>query len=140
LKTVAFKDSNIGDQFEGTFAEDFLMDFYTSAHPYMPFIADDLAEEAGIYHTNPKLYYVPKQDALKEFNQDYGDELYMIEERPDKSQKDLESFGKPEDTDNTEKLLENLRESTKFSVDERSYIRARLFDMLIGDWDRHSDQ
>lgn len=140
LKTVAFKNSNMGDQFEGTFAEDFLMDFYTTAHPYMPFIADDLAEEAGIYHTNPKLFYIPKQDALKEFNQDYGDALYMIEERPDKSHKDLKSFGKPEDTDNTEKLMENLRESTKFSVDERAYIRARLFDMLIGDWDRHTDQ
>jgi hypothetical protein len=140
LKTVAFKESNIGDQFEGTFAEDFLMDFYTTAHPYTPFIVDDLAEEAGIYHTNPKLYYIPKQDALKEFNEDYGDELYMVEERPDKSHKDLESFGKPEDTDNTEKLLENLRKDTKYSVDERTYIRARLFDMLIGDWDRHTDQ
>jgi hypothetical protein len=140
LKTVAFKESNIGDQFEGTFAEDFLMDFYTTAHPYTPFIVDDLAEEAGVFHTNPKLYYVPKQDALKEFNEDYGDELYMIEERPDKSHKDLKSFGKPEDTDNTEKVLENLRKDTKYSVDERSYIRARLFDMLIGDWDRHTDQ
>src|SRR5690625_6094542 len=25
-------------------------------------------------------------------------------------------------------------------MDESSYIRARLFDMLIGDWDRHEDQ
>ncbi len=25
-------------------------------------------------------------------------------------------------------------------LDEASYIRARLFDMLIGDWDRHEDQ
>ena len=25
-------------------------------------------------------------------------------------------------------------------MDEESYIRARLFDMLIGDWDRHYDQ
>jgi hypothetical protein len=140
LKTVAFKNSNIGDAFEGTFAEDFLLDFYTTAHPYTPFIVADLAEEGGIYHTNPKLYYIPKQDALKEFNQDYGDQLYMVEERADKSHKDLASFGKPKDTDNTEKLMENLRKDPKFSVDERSYIRARLFDMLIGDWDRHTDQ
>ena len=28
----------------------------------------------------------------------------------------------------------------KYEVDEEAYIRARLFDMLIGDWDRHQDQ
>jgi len=140
LKTVAFKESNIGDEFENTFAETFLLDFYTTSHPYTPFIVDDLAKAAGIYHTNPKLYYVPKQNALKEFNQDYGDQLYMLEERPSKEQKDLESFGKSDDIDGTDKMLSKLREDTKFSVDERAYIRARLFDMLIGDWDRHTDQ
>jgi hypothetical protein len=28
----------------------------------------------------------------------------------------------------------------KYIVDENEYIKARLFDMLIGDWDRHYDQ
>src|SRR5690606_38653456 len=28
----------------------------------------------------------------------------------------------------------------KYKLDESAYIRARMFDMLIGDWDRHEDQ
>lgn len=140
LQSVAFKDRYIGKDLENTFAEDFLMDFYTSSHPYTPFIVGDLAEAVGIYHTNPILYYIPKQNVLGSYNEEYGDELYMVEEHPGKEHGDLQSFGSPDDIDGTDKVVENLRKDSKYKIDERAYIRARLFDMLIGDWDRHSDQ
>ncbi|OIQ21078.1 MAG: metallophosphoesterase [Flavobacterium sp. MedPE-SWcel] len=140
LQSVAFKTKYLGDDLENTFAESFLLDFYTTAHPYTPFIIGDLAESANIYHTNPKLFYVPKHNALKQYNAKYGDELYMIEEHPGKEHYDLASFGKPDDIEGTDNMLEDLRKNKKYSVDERAYIRARLFDMLIGDWDRHADQ
>src|SRR5690554_1453260 len=37
-------------------------------------------------------------------------------------------------------MHEELRESYKDQVDQKAMLRARLFDMLIGDWDRHQDQ
>jgi len=37
-------------------------------------------------------------------------------------------------------MLEKLRDDEKYAVDDDMYIRARLFDMVIGDWDRHVDQ
>lgn len=140
LQAVAFKERYIGDELENTFAESFLLDFYTTSHPYTPLIAGRLAGAIGVYHTNPQLFYIPKQNALKEYNNDFGDELYMIEEQVGKEQKDLESLGKPDDIAGTTEMLQNLRKDRKYSVDEKAYIRARLFDMLIGDWDRHSDQ
>ena len=42
-----------------------------------------MAEAVGVNYANPILYYVPKQPTLGEFNEDYGDALYLIEERPD---------------------------------------------------------
>ena len=36
--------------------------------------------------------------------------------------------------------MKKIHKSEDAIVDEASYIRARLFDMLIGDWDRHQDQ
>lgn len=140
LQKKAFKTVYVQDDIEETFMEDFLMDFYTSAHPYAAFAVDDLAGAVGIFHTNPKLFYVPKQTALGEFNLDYGDELYLIEERPDDGFEHLGSFGKPDKIVSTNKVLENLRKDEKYRIDEKAYIRARLFDMLIGDWDRHYDQ
>ena len=140
LQSVAFKDQFIANDFKNTYAEDFLFDFYTTSHPYTPFAIGNLADKIGVSHTNPALYYIPKHEALKEFNGDYGDELYMVEERSDGSQKDLKSFGKPNAILSTDDLLKNLHKDEKYSIDESSYIKARLFDMLIGDWDRHQDQ
>ncbi len=140
IQTVAFKNQFVENDFKNTYAEGFLLDFYTSSHPYTPFIVGELADPIGINHTNPKLFYVPKQSILGGFNQNFGDELYMIEERPSSGFTDLESFGKPDDIISTDDVLKNLIKDEKYKIDERAYIRARIFDMLIGDWDRHSDQ
>jgi hypothetical protein len=140
LQAVAFKDQFVANEFEDTYAENFLFDFYTTSHPYTPFAVGNLAEKIGLAHTNPILYYIPKHKALKGFNADFGDELYMVEERPTESQKNLKSFGQPNTIIGTDDLLKNLHKDEKYTVDETAYIKARLFDMLIGDWDRHSDQ
>lgn len=140
LQAVAFKDQYVAKDFEDTYTEGFLLDFYTSTNPYYPFTIGELADPLGLYHTNPELYYVPKQNVLQEFNSNYGDELYMLEERPMKKFSDDPIFGKPNDIIGTDELLTNLRSDEKYKVDEKMYIRARLFDMLLGDWDRHSDQ
>lgn len=141
LQSVAFKDQNVAHQFEDTYAEDFILDFYTTAHPYLPFAVGHLAAPLHIPHTNPKLYFIPKHAALNTFNDNYGDELYMIEERVASSQVDVSSFGEnPDEIISTLDMMEKLRKNEKHQVDETAYIRARLFDMLIGDWDRHDDQ
>ncbi|GIZ09847.1 hypothetical protein FUMI01_25730 [Flavobacterium sp. UMI-01] len=140
LQSVAFKEQYVENAFENTYTEDFLLDFYTSSHPFTPLIIAHLAEPIGVSHSNPKLFYVPKQKGLKEFNSDFGDELYFIEEQASSSQKDLISFQKPNDILSTEEVLEKIHQDEKYSIDENAYIRARLFDMLVGDWDRHHDQ
>ena len=64
----------------------------------------------------------------------------MIEEHTGDGHKDLSSFGYSNTLDSTDKMLENLRDDEKYEVDSKLYLRARLFDMVIGDWDRHVDQ
>lgn len=140
LQSVAFKDQYVETDFQDTYAEGFLLDFYTTAHPYTPFSIGNMADKLGLAHSNPVLYYIPKQNALKEFNSNFGDALYMVEERASDNQKDARSFGKPNDIISTEDMMKNLHKDEKYSVDEKAYMKARLFDMLIGDWDRHQDQ
>ncbi|MFT6416574.1 MAG: hypothetical protein ACJARZ_001924 [Dokdonia sp.] len=140
LQTTAFKDTYVEEDLEGSFADSFLLDFYTTAHPYTPTAIGTLADAVGVYHTNPALYYIPKQEGLGIYNDEYGDELYILEERVASSHIDLESFGKPHKILSTNDVLQEIDKSGKAVVDEPSYIRARLFDMLIGDWDRHEDQ
>ena len=140
LQANVSQDAYIGSALEGTAIERTLYDFYTTANPYTPFAIGTLSESVGVLHTNPKLMYIPKQKTLGEYNDVYGDELYLFEEHVGDSQTDLESFGDPIDILSTSDVFEEIIKTGKSVVDEPSYIRARLFDMLIGDWDRHQDQ
>ncbi|MDH3651640.1 MAG: metallophosphoesterase, partial [Saprospiraceae bacterium] len=67
---------------KNTFVVDMMRDLFTTAHPYAAFIIPEMAKAVGIYHTNPKLYYLPKQPALGQYNASFGDGLYLFEERP----------------------------------------------------------
>lgn len=140
MQAVAFKDQYIEGQYDDTYAESLLLDIYTAAHPFAPLTIGKLADVVDIYHTNPKLYYIPKQNALKDFNNEFGNELYILEERATSGHGDVKSFGFSNKLISTDDLLKNLRKSDNYRLDESLYIRTRLFDMLIGDWDRHEDQ
>ena len=140
LQKVILKDKEgVKEDFKGTLPQSLIEDFYTSAQPYGAFAIPKLSDAARVLHTLPKLYYVPKQPALKGYNADYGDELYMIEERPAKEFNGA-IFNYPDDVESMDDILDKIRSDEKNVVDEKAYVRARMFDMLIGDWDRHNDQ
>lgn len=140
LQAIIFKDQYIGDQLDDSFASELLLDVFTGAHPYAPFVVGDLADAVGVYHTNPVLYYVPKQKILGSFNTDFGDELYMIEEHTSEGHDDKASFGFQNELISTTDMMKKIHKDEDIVIDEAAYIKARLFDMLIGDWDRHQDQ
>ena len=140
LQTVLFKESYIQDDFERTQVEGLILDFYTAAHPYAFMVVPDLSNAAQVFHTNPKLYFIPKHKYLGDYNEEYGGELYMIEERPEENYAGERNFGYADDLESTHDIIEKVRKDEKYKIDENAYVRARLFDMLIGDWDRHQDQ
>lgn len=140
LQATIFQDEYIGSALDNDFTSKLLMDGFTGAHPYAPFVIGDLADAIGVYHTNPVIYYVPKQNALGEYNLDFGDELYMIEEHTSEGHDDKASFGFKNTLISTIKMMSKVAKDEDIMVDEKAYIKARLFDMLIGDWDRHQDQ
>ena len=140
LQANAFQENYIDHSLDSTTVDSFLSDFYTTSNPYGPFVIGALADPVSVNHTNPVLYYIPKQKTLGAFNDDFGGELYMIEEHVGSTQSDLKSFGSAKDIFSTSDVLKEIHKTGKSVVDEPSYIKARLFDMLIGDWDRHEDQ
>lgn len=135
-----YNDQYMVEDFEDTGASDFLYDIFTASNPFYPFIVQYLAEPIGVNHTKPQLFYVPKQSALENYNQDYGDEFYMIEERPMTEHSKAKNFGEADDIISTSDLMLALQKNEKSKIDEEAYIRARLFDVILGDWDRHQDQ
>lgn len=123
-----------------TFLEDIVNDEVSMSHPYAASSVSTMAEKAGIYHTSPTYVYLPKQRLLDTFNNEFGDNLYLFEQRLSGSWKDAPNLGNFEKFIDTYELMDTLKKDNQFDVDQRLYIKCRLFDMFIGDWDRHEDQ
>ncbi|MCT8340805.1 outer membrane protein assembly factor [Flavobacteriaceae bacterium TK19130] len=140
LKSAGYDELDGARYFSETIPEAIIKDFYTAAHPYGAFAIPRLAGAANLNHTHPKLFYIPKQKALGDFNDIHGDRLYMIVEKPDDDFNSAHMFSFNDDVESTQDLFEEIRKDESKYVDEEEYIRARVFDMLVGDWDRHEDQ
>ncbi|WP_276133164.1 hypothetical protein [Polluticoccus soli] len=130
----------IDEIYRGTFVERVVDDQVSSAQPYGALTVAGMAEAANIYHTNPIIGYLPKQPALGQFNDEYADDIYLFEQRPDGNWETEEDFANSSNIISTEKVLDELLEDNDASVDQQQYIRSRLFDIVIGDWGRHEDQ
>ena len=140
LQSLLFKDQYIEPQFKNTATEKLVMDVFTGSYPFAPLVIPALSDPIGIYHLNPKLYYIPKQKALAEYNSEFGDELYIIEEQASEGNLALKEKNFTGNIISTTDVLKKLHSDESFAIDEPVYIRSRLFDMLINDWDRHQDQ
>jgi hypothetical protein len=121
-------------------AQVIVKDNFLGAHPGAAIVIPEMASACNVFHTMPEWYYVPKQPALKQYNEYFGGEMYLLEERPNNDWKDHPSFGGFEKVLGTPDLLEKLRKNYKNQVDQKWVARSRVFDLLIGDWDRHDDQ
>lgn len=126
--------------FNESFVVDIFRDNFSAAHPMAAITLPEMADAAGVYHTNPKIVYAAKQPALGAYNDLFGGGLYLLEERPAKDWSELASFGNSKKIVSTYDVLENLTKNHNHKIDQDATIRARLFDILIGDWDRHDDQ
>jgi hypothetical protein len=132
--------NGLPDIFHGTFIARIAKDQASIGYPYAATTVASLIRPTGIYHTNPQIVFVPKQAVLGKYNDKYGDQLYLIEERPDEDQSDADYFGNAKNVIGTERLYEHLYKDNDDHVDQKAFAKARLFDMFIGDWGRHADQ
>jgi hypothetical protein len=114
-----------------TVAKDILQDQISTSNPFAALTVPLLAGALDIPHSNPEIVYLPDDPALGKYSKDYANGVFLFEER-----EPLES----EDTDNTKKVQKELRDDNDVKVDQKKVLRARLLDMLLGDWDRHDDQ
>ncbi len=120
--------------------ENIVNDGISAQHPYGAILAAALSDHVDILHTNPKIVYVPGHPAMGEYVQEYGDRLFLLEYETEGeiNWTPYENVEEIVDTDDLQEMKINLGKGLQ--IDERKLVRARLFDLLIGDWDRHTKQ
>lgn len=129
-----------GEDLKKTFALDLAQDQFSILNPYGAVVIPVLANAVGVYHTNPKIYYVPNDPQLGLYADQIGGQLALFEEKPDNDMSDVASVGFSEEVMAHRDMIREVDNDIDHRVDQQMFARARLLDMLIGDWDRHSDQ
>ncbi|WP_229418515.1 hypothetical protein [Flagellimonas chongwuensis] len=119
--------------------ENIVVDGISAQHPYSALVVAELSEAAKIIHTHPKVYFVPEQSTLGKHNDKYGNRLFFLEYETegDVNWTDYTNVRELADTDD---IQEWKSEGKPIILDYPEIVRARLFDLIIGDWDRHAKQ
>lgn len=119
-----------------TIAKSIVQDQISASNPFGPLVIPVMAEAAGVGHMDPRIVWVPDDPDLGPYRKEFGQNSYLFERRFPELPEDKED---PK-TYNTDKVIENLLEDNDNRVDQHQALRSRIFDLLIGDWDRHDDQ
>lgn len=129
----------IPPEFKNTFVENIILDGVSMSHPYGALALPVMQQHAGIYHTLPVVVYVPNQQALDSFSSRFENDLYILEQRPEGDWSDAPNLGGFKEYLSTNDVVAKLLDNNQYTADQLSYAKARLFDMLVADWDRHED-
>jgi len=135
-----YVEKALAENMRNTIALDVLQDGISASHPFSSLTVPKLADAAGVMHTNPKIVWVPEDPRLGVYREELANGVFLYEERPAGNRKDVKSFGNSKKIVNTAKVIKNVQKYQKYQIDQKAVVRARLFDILINDWDRHEDQ
>lgn len=145
-KSLYFKDSNgeewvlrtvdkdpreaVPSSIRNRFTIQVMQQAISAAHPYAPLTIPTLAKAIGVTAANPVFYWVPDDAALGKYRSLFANTVCLFEK------KNIVSH--PIKTMESEEMVKKILEG--YQVNQEAYLRARLLDMLIGDWDRHPGQ
>ncbi len=123
-----------------TLVRDIAQDQVSGYHPAAAVVVARLLDATGLHHPRPRLVVMPNDSLLGEYRAEFAGVLGTFEERPE-----TDFDGTPDSPGATsvissERLFARMRSNYENVVDARGFLAARLFDILVGDRDRHRDQ
>ncbi len=122
----------VPENLRGTIGQAIVVDVISASSPYAPLTIPVLAKAAGVPAANPQFFFVPDDPAFGYYRPVFKNTVCLLEEKqptPDET-----------DTKSTNSVINKLLEQNDHHIDQPAVLRARLLDMLIGDFDRHADQ
>jgi hypothetical protein len=127
-------------ELRGTVAGSVVRDQVSSAFPTAPLVVAKLLTAAGILHGNTRLVVLPHDPILGEFEAEFGGMMGFLEDRVGGTKDPAAHWGGASEIIASDSLFARTARSPEDRVDARALLTARLFDVFIGDWDRHADQ
>ena len=126
-------------ELRGTVVSSVLKDQTTTEQPYGAMAASVMLDAIDIMHPRPTLYVLPDSPELGIYRPDYAHLLGMLEEKPINPDKVEIVFGNGDDVKHSLQMFRELYEDNDNHIAEQEFVKARVFDILVGDWGKHED-
>ncbi len=127
-------------EIRNTFVAGILQDQISTSHPLSAVIASHLLTEAGVLNSEPQIVIIPDSPVLGEFREEFRFVLGTFAENPKDDTEDELIFAGADKVVDSYKIFEKLEEDNDNQIDAHEYLKARLMDVYLGDWDRHVGQ
>lgn len=128
------------EELQDTFVEELVQDQMSAQHPAGALVADEISRAVGVPTVPIRLVVMPDDPALGELRKEFAGLVGTFAEYPTAGDGRHPGFeGAIEIVDHMT-LFAKLAESPDERVHVREFLRARLFDVLISDFDRHRKQ
>lgn len=122
-----------------TFVTDFIRDQTSTQHPYGAMVVAPLLDKIDILHATPRLFLLPDDHKLGVFQKSYGNMLGQLEESPGKIKKGTLGYFDADQIVQSVDMFKKKYKSQKVEIAITEFVRARIFDMWVGDWSKHED-
>lgn len=136
FRSIDKDPSNFLEELQGTFIDEILRDQTSAAHPAGPALVAPLQEALDLLLPWRRMVVLPDDPALGQFRERFRGTLGFFEPRAI-VEPGLRPFAGASEILDSDELFPRLRASPADRVDAGAFLRARLFDVFIGDWDRH---
>ncbi len=123
-----------------TFVKDIVQDQMAAQHPAAPIIADRITAAAGVLTPQERFVVIPDDPALGEFRAQFAGMLGTFYEYPMAAAGTNPGFRAATEILEHDAMYERLAKSPAERVDATAFLRARLVDLMLGDFDRHRKQ
>lgn len=123
-----------------TLVRDIAQDQVAGYHPAAAVVVARLLDATGLHHPRPRLVVLPNDSLLGEYRAEFAGVLGTFEERPETDFGETPFAPGATSVISSERLFERMRNNHVNVVNARAFLAARLFDILVGDRDRHRDQ
>jgi hypothetical protein len=124
-----------------TFVLNVVRDATSAAIPYGALTVPPLAQAAGVPHTRPRIVYVRADETgLGPSSERFQGKLALLEEKFDALASRTPDLAGVADFVGGENMLHNVYTHPSYAIDQPEFLRARLLDVWLGDWDRHEGQ
>ena len=133
-------DRMLPTELRGTVVGEVLRDLTSGTQPAAAVILPTLEEAAGIPHTVPRLVVMPDDPALGEFRKTFANLVGTFEEYPQPNRGTTPGFMGATEIISSTQLWTKWMEGPENSVDRQAYLRARVLDLWVDNYDRHRGQ